>query len=62
MIALYARSRRKPHDGWPIFLRDDCDRTPFDPQTGYDEGLFDLMLRLDRAGYDLLTRVELEAE
>jgi hypothetical protein len=49
----YAVSR-DIHDWFPIFFRPDCERTVFDPSTGNDESLYDLIQRLDVAGYDLL--------
>ena len=39
-------------DRFPIVFRPDCERTPCD-WRGESEGLFDILQRLDRAGYDL---------
>lgn len=55
----YALSR-KSNDRWPIHFKPDCERTLSNPLTGQDESLFDLIQRLDKAGYDLVhTRKEL---
>lgn len=54
----YAYSRNSD-DRWPIMFRPDCERTLCD-WRGESEGLLDLIQRLDRGGYDLISRAELE--
>ena len=48
----YALSRTT-NDRYPIHFRNDCERTYFDGQ-GKDIGLFDLIIQLDKAGYDII--------
>jgi hypothetical protein len=49
----YALSRTT-NDRWPIEFRPDRERTYFNPSTGKDESLLEVMKRLDKSGYDLL--------
>lgn len=55
IIVRFALSRTS-NDRFPIPFRGDCERT-----LGGGEGLFDLMVRLNRAGYDLMGYAELKA-
>lgn len=45
---------RTSTDRFPIMFRSDCERTLCDWQ-GCSEGLLDVILRLDKAGYDLIS-------
>jgi len=60
-LTRYALSRTT-NDRWSITFRPDCDRTMFDPITGKDESLIELIQRLDNSGYDLYSYNELIEE
>ena len=49
---------RKSDSRYPIEFRPDCERTYFEPVTGKDETLVQVIERLDRQGYDLISYVE----
>lgn len=53
MIKIRYVVRRDKKDGWPVEFRPDCERTKFDWLTGKDEGLYDMMIRLDKHGFDV---------
>ena len=50
---------RKTLDRWPVYFRPDCERTYFDCH-GRDEGLAEMMIRLAKHGYELLTVGQVE--
>lgn len=49
---------RKTGDRFPVEFRDNCERTPFDPITGRDESLVEVIARLHAAGYQLEDKAE----
>lgn len=53
-MTMYAISRTS-EDRFPVMFRPECDRTYFDPRNGTDEGLLEMIVRLDKAGYDLVS-------
>lgn len=55
----YAVSRTS-NDRYPIYFRNDCERTLFDLDTGKDKSLVEVVEELDSRGYDLIDRQELD--
>lgn len=51
LIAFHTKSG----DHYPVRFRPNCARTYFDTMTGQDEGLDELMVRLRRHGWELLS-------
>lgn len=52
-MRFYYAVSRIDDDRWPIEFRGDCERTRFDVQTGKDRSLVEVIMDLDRRGYDL---------
>lgn len=44
-------------DTFPIFFQPNCERTLCD-SLGRSEGLFELIQRLDKSGYDLISDID----